>query len=877
MGNSCIRLSDLNEGDENFIIPFENVITHVMDRKTNKVELMDEIVDVKHAKYLDTYEGKSEIFWAIGLENETYFMFKTMLGVEFFKKLQRKRERYSVDYYKNFEPVALQHVFDSLYNCPNMTYPVYVNSHTFQNTDTSLEHRTLYDANSTPNSKFKESIHDLLMKNSEYYRDVYSKSVVFDGDSIEFITQHFYKATAENCVQELIRLKRQFLDEIAPYFKQWRIGDLQYPDHNYGLVSFLTTHKKNVSVCNNGTLHLNLTLPTVLKNGVIADKVAFIEDHMKAARLIQLIEPLFIACYGTPDVFSMIDPVYSLGSQRVSLSRYISLQTYDTTDPKNGKLLLRCRPADPSHWYNRLMSNSPYKQNEEIGYDFNVNKFKNHGLELRFFDWFPEEYLTDVIHFIILLSQHALVISPLTMTYDLYATMVQRCVQKGFTCKLTAEECNRMLRDLRLEHMISPLKEQGGTPYQLLTHISDVLYSMYSNSELVKKMAPNMMRPVLVNYNEHVCRIMREDVYGVPCLIIRAETNPAEHRTPIIPQHVKSLLPHFRICVESSTTRCYTDKEYEDVGATIVSPNYWTTIPHAFVIGLKEISMPALATQTHLHFAHCFNQQQDFLTVLKKLESCTFIDYETMVEEHSGARVISFCKQSGKIGCYLALMAYYRQCNELITEFPEFHEGKFQDILGRANWKPPRVLLIGYGTVGRACKEVLDRFGIDCTIWTSKDEKKRDVILQHDILLNAIRIKPDHKDIFLLPDDLERPSSNLRVICDISCDKGHPKNPLPIYSEWTNPVARIRAHPPLDFIAVNNLPSMEPIVSSNTFSTILKDYLIELPFFKYTHETSEKARILYKSYERFMDCCQQNKNALLRMSPLCSVKPVNMD
>jgi hypothetical protein len=454
MGNHCVRISEL-KGDEDFIIPFENILSDVPDDKKSKVDLMNEIVDVKHAKYMDAHEGKTETFWAIGLENENYFMFKTLLGVEFFKKLQRKRERYSVDYYKNFEPVALQRVFDFLYECPQLTYPIYVNSHTFQNTDPSLEHRTLYDANSTPNPKFQESIHERLLKECAYYRDVYAKSVVFDGDSIEFITQNFYKTTATACVQELIQLKRRFLDEISPYFKRWRMGDLQYPDHNYGLVTFLSTNKRSVSVCNNGTIHLNLTLPTQLINGVIADKAAFMENHMKAARVIQLIEPLLIACYGSPDVFSMVDPSYSLGSLRVAMSRYISLQTYDTADPKNGKLLLMKRPDEPQHWYNRIMSQkgSPYRQNEEIGYDLNVNKFKNHGLELRFFDWFPEEYMTDVIHLILLLSQHALVVSPSPYDYEPYASMVQQCIQKGFTCRLTAEDCCLLLRDLRLDHM----------------------------------------------------------------------------------------------------------------------------------------------------------------------------------------------------------------------------------------------------------------------------------------------------------------------------------------------------------------------------------------------------------------------------------------
>lgn len=820
--------------------------------------LMDEIVDVKHSKYMDQYDGKEETFWAIGLENETYFMLKPMLGIDSFKKLQRKRERYSVDYYRNFEPSTLQHVFDQLYACPRLTYPIYVNSHSFQNTDVGLEHRTIYDANSTPNPKFRESLHDILLRESPYYKEVYLKSTVFDGDSIEFITQKFYNTTVTECVNELVELKQRFLYEIAPYFKKWNIGDLHYPDHNYGLVSFLTTHKRNVSVCNNGTIHINLTLPTLLKDGIVADKPDFIAKHMKVARFIQIIEPLLVACYGTPDLFSLVDPSYSMGSLRVSMSRYISLQTFDTTQPKNGKLLLRGRPQDPNHWYNQV-ARTPYRINDEIGYDLNFNKFKNHGLEIRFFDWFPEEYLTDVIHLLVLLCQHGLVVHSTDFTMENYYEVIKRCLQKGFTCFLTAEECSLFLKDLKLDHCMTSLKEKGGTPHELLSHISECLYDMYHRGELIHQMAPGMKQPVIANYNEIVYKQMYEDLYGKPELILRTETNPKEHRTPLIPQHIKSLESHFRIYVESSSTRCYTDEEYKKAGATIVEPNYWLTSPHAYVIGLKELPFSALPLQTHMHFSHCFNQQQGYLDVLKKLEKCTFIDYETMALQ--GKRVISFCKQSGKIGCYLALMTYYNQCNQL-SDLPPFHEATYQDILSRGNWKSPRVLLIGYGTVGHACKEVLDRFGIECTIWTSKDKKCRDTILQHDILLNAIRIKPDHRDVFLLPSDLNLPNKALRVICDMSCDKGHPKNPLPIYSEWTNPITRLRSDPPLDLIAINNLPSLEPFVSSNTFSSILKNYLPELHFFKYTYESNEKARILYDSYQQFVECRRKNKDAL---------------
>ena len=50
-----------------------------------------------------------------------------------------------------------------------------------------------------------------------------------------------------------------------------------------------------------------------------------------------------------------------------------------------------------SHYFNKLHKNSPYIPPTTIGYDFNYNKFIKHGIELRIFDSFPEEYLEDII------------------------------------------------------------------------------------------------------------------------------------------------------------------------------------------------------------------------------------------------------------------------------------------------------------------------------------------------------------------------------------------------------------------------------------------------------------------------------------------------
>jgi len=820
------------------------------NKNTNISYVFQDIVDDKHMKYMDHYESTKEtVFWGIGIENESYFMLNNPCNVSDFAKLRQKCERYSVDYYKNFKPEPLQAALEKCKKSAGLTYPIYVNSHTFQKTDIKGQHRTFYDVHSTPNPAFTESIHDVLLRECPYYNDQYDKAFVFDGDSNEFITQNFYNATVSSCVSELVDVKQRFLSEVAPFFEKWKIGKLVYPDHNYGLVTFLTTRKANLLVCNNGTLHVNLTLPTVLRNGVIADKDLFAKTHLTLIEYIQMVEPLVVACYGTPDVFSVVDPAYSIGSLRVSLSRYISLQTFNTQSPVNGKLLLMERPTDSEHWYNHLQD-TPYVPNPSIGFDINFNKFKNHGVEIRFLEWFPEEYLTDLMNFFVLLAQHSFVIGK-KASFDKsnYRSIILSCIRKGFTYKMSYKECDHILHDLSLPTMIYAYSAY--TPFDLLQYISTQLYRRYADSELVQQMSPGMKRPVLVNYNRIAYEKLYQDVHGKAELIIRAEHNPLEARTPLVPEHLAELLPYYNIKVETSEYRCFSDDAYRAVGATVVDKGYWATSTNSYVIGLKAIQVPASSTQTLLHFAHCFKGQEGSQETLELLKECTFIDYEYMLTTKK-ERVISFCAQSGKIGAYLALMAFYQE------EIPAFDEAVYKEILSRMIVKP-RVLLIGHGTAGKAARMVMDQCGIPYTIWTSQTVGSRQEILDHDILIHAIRLPDNPSKIsppFLVKEDLSL-DRTLSVICDVSCDMGNPRNTLPIYTSYTSaahPVENLEPH--LKLIAINNLPSMEPTVSSTEFSTILKEYLPELPFMKISPDP--KADVLLRCYQTFLSFTQTN-------------------
>jgi hypothetical protein len=817
--------------------------------------LFTDIIDEKHMKYMSSYSPVSELFWGIGIENETYLMRTELRNAAAFRRLRQKRERYSVDYFLNFKAEPLQKSMKQLATLESLTYPIYINSHTLQRTDHRGEHRTLYDGVGSPNPAFTESLHEQLLRDVSFYGRTYDTSVVFDGDSIEFITQQFYQTTVDTCVQELISLKRDWLAAVAPRLEA-SLGPLRFPDHNYGIVAFQSTYQRNMALCNNGTYHVNLTLPTRLEDGVIVDKAQFAADHLKWVEAIQMVEPLLVACYGSPDVLSLVsslgDTQYSIGSLRVTLSRYVSLQTFPTKAPVNGKLL-HCEVPEGS-WY-RGLGESPYHTNDVIGYDVNFNKFKNHGIELRFFDWFPEEYLADLVFFLILLGEHAVHCAKRSprkaRAFDprRYGDIITGCVRKGFTHVLSALEVNQILEDLQLRPLNGPR-----TAHELLSHLANVLFVTYRHGDIVSVMAPHRtVPPVIVNYNRIAFQKLHRDLFGLPPLVLRAEKSLTEYRTPLTPSHMASLAPFFRLLVERAAHRCYSDQEYEAAGATLVEQGAWIGMSGAYVMGLKEMDGVAIRGQTLAHFAHALNGQKGAEQRLAAVRGGTFIDYEYMVDS-AGTRVLSFCRESGDIGCYLALMAYYAQRGaQGLWDIGPFHRSTYQQILmEETQIHRPSVLLIGHGTVGKACEAVLKLFGITPTIWTSKSVPSVEAVRDHEILLHAIRLDKNKPvaPFFRLTDFTE--SMRLSVICDLTCDAHHPHNTLPLYDTYTtrsHPVRTISKVPRVDLIAIDHLPSLDPVASSNAFSAVWVKYVPELLWFPYTKRVSSFAAALERSVD----------------------------
>ena len=380
----------------------------------------------KHEKYKNQYL-KNNCYWGLGIENEVYLEFKNkrIINKDDFIS-NHKRERYSVDYFSNYKKEDLEDAFKYIYSIMdnNIEIPVMLNSNSFTKTDLYNNSKTLYTKNSELNPKFNgNTLMETLEINNIFFNSSYENNWIFDGDTIEFINTKFYNVKLEDVIKELDSSKMEFVNNLNDSFSKLNIysdyGIIKIMEYNNPF-SIYMTNLNNIGMFNNGTLHYNLTLPSKLnEEGVIEDKVKFIKDHSKAIKIIQWVEPLMIAVYGSPDPFSLLNEYgnknkFSKSSQRCAISRYIGIGTYNSDNMSYGKILLIpvkdliCNNYE-YWWFNKYYEDNAYTKLNEIGLDINFNKHYNHGIEIRFLDHINDsKKIYESFEFIIYLMDYIL-------------------------------------------------------------------------------------------------------------------------------------------------------------------------------------------------------------------------------------------------------------------------------------------------------------------------------------------------------------------------------------------------------------------------------------------------------------------------------------
>ena len=317
-----------------------------------------------------------------------------------------------------------------------------------------------------------------------------------------------------------------------------------------------------------------------------------------------------------------------------------------------------------------------------------------------------------------------------------------------------------------------------------------------------------------------------------PHLWVRAEQRENETRVGITPDGVRALLDDgFAVSVEASGTRVIPTEAYAATGCEIVAAHSWPGAPaEAIVFGLKELPEDGLPlTHRHIMFGHAYKGQASGRVLLQRFRQGggTLLDLEYLTDA-TGKRVAAFGYWAGFAGAAVALECWAAQQRGGIagpvSACADAEALKARVAAGmRGLDRAPDALVIGaLGRVGTGAADLCDAMGVSVTGWDMAETAHGGPfpeILAHEIFLNCILAGPDTPR-FVAPSALTA-SRRLRVIGDIACDPDSAFNPVPVYDRattWEAPALRVHDDPPLDVMAIDNLPSLLPLESSQDFA-----------------------------------------------------------
>ncbi|WP_282158559.1 saccharopine dehydrogenase [Shimia thalassica] len=326
-------------------------------------------------------------------------------------------------------------------------------------------------------------------------------------------------------------------------------------------------------------------------------------------------------------------------------------------------------------------------------------------------------------------------------------------------------------------------------------------------------------------------------------LWVRAEQRQNEERVGITPEGAKALIDNgIRVTVEESSVRAIPIDGYREAGCEIAEENSWPQAPlDAIIFGLKELPEDGSALpHRHIMFGHAFKGQHSGVALLKRFKAGggTLYDLEYLVDE-TGRRVAAFGYWAGYAGAAVTLKTWIAQKKGGICG-PVGVYGSKDDLLDDLGTDldtltddlPEAIVIGALGRVGTGAADLLETLGVMVTKWDIAETSSGGPfpeILQHDIFMNCILARPG-TPVFV-PAEAKAAERNLTAIGDVACDPDSDYNPVPVYNEattWEAPALRVHDAPVLDVMAIDNLPSMLPVESSQDYAEQLLPTLMKL-------------------------------------------------
>jgi saccharopine dehydrogenase (NAD+, L-lysine-forming) len=325
-------------------------------------------------------------------------------------------------------------------------------------------------------------------------------------------------------------------------------------------------------------------------------------------------------------------------------------------------------------------------------------------------------------------------------------------------------------------------------------------------------------------------------------LWVRAEERANERRVGLTPEGAAALLERgIAVTVEESPDRIIPTASYAQAGCTIAPRGSWREAPRdALIFGLKELPDDGSPlTHRHIMFGHAYKGQRAGRRLLARFAAGggTLYDLEYLVDA-DGRRVAAFGYWAGYAGAAVSLLAWAAQARgadcPAVDAWPDkpAMDGELRAAIEGLD-APSAIVIGALGRVGTGAADLCAAMGIVPTRWDMAETASGGPfpeILAHTLFFNCILARPG-TPVFVRPEEADRSDRALRVIGDIACDPDSDYNPVPLYdraTSWAAPVVRVRDAPPLDVMAIDNLPSLLPLESSRDFAEQLLPALLAL-------------------------------------------------
>jgi alanine dehydrogenase len=197
--------------------------------------------------------------------------------------------------------------------------------------------------------------------------------------------------------------------------------------------------------------------------------------------------------------------------------------------------------------------------------------------------------------------------------------------------------------------------------------------------------------------------------------LIREGKKPADNRVALTPAQCKWIhknAPEINVQIQSSTDRCFTDREYLAAGVEVKDDISDCDI----LMGIKEVPINELiAGKTYLFFSHTKKKQPHNQQLLKAIldKKIRLIDFECL-EHEDGQRIIGFGFFAGVVGAHNGMMAYGTRTG-LFNLDRVYKQRNFRELIHTYfGLKLPnvKIAVTGSGRVAHGILEVMNLMGI---------------------------------------------------------------------------------------------------------------------------------------------------------------------